>query len=141
MKKGAPGHGAVSIILVFTVLCLTLFSVITFSQATTDKALADAASGMTLGYYEADTLAERVLAHLRSSTPENGTILGVDVTATYTGGLHIVSFSIPVTKDKVLAVEAVIRAADCEILVWKMQDVDAWTPDIDHPLFIDFFSL
>ena len=133
-----PGHGVVSIILVFTVLCLSMFSVITFSQASADKALADAAARMSLGYYEADTLAERVLAQLRSADCYYGLILGVDVSVTNLGGIYEVYFSIPVTEEKELVVEAVIREDDCEILVWKMRDTNTWTPDLEHPLFLDY---
>ena len=138
MKKGVPGHGAVSIILVFTVLCLSMFSVITFTQAKSDKALANAAASMSLGYYEADTAAERILAALRSKRHESGHILGVDVTVTDMGDSDAVSFSIPVTENKELAVEARISEGMCEILVWKMRDTDTWVPDLEHPLFFDF---
>jgi len=134
MKKGMPGHGAVSIILVFTVLCMTLFAVITFSQASTDKALADAAAQMVIGYYDADTLAERVLAELRAGIHEKENVLGVEVNVADIGGSSKVSFSIPVTLDKELTVEAVIRQHGYEILVWKMVDIGVWVPDIYHPL-------
>ena len=135
MKRGVPGHGAVSIILVFTVLCLTLFAVITFSQASADKALADAATRMVLGYYNADTLAELVLAGLNSEAALNGPVLGVNITVTDMGPSSLARFSIPVTEGKELVVEALILQPDkCEILKWKMEDVGAWEPDIYHPL-------
>ena len=149
MKKGIPGHGAVSIVLVFTVLCLTLFAVITYSQSRSDKALADAAARMVLGYYEADLTAERVLAELRLNVPESGLINGINVSVTNIDDKVKVQYSIPVTEDKQLHVEAVISpSSDYEILVWKMSDASAWVPDVyhplldtDRPLFLDYKGL
>ena len=138
-KLGVPGHGAVSIVLVFTVLCLTLFAVITFSQSTANKALADTAARMVVGYYEADTLAERMLAQLRCAPtpdmPQTVFISGVKVTLVKIDEATAAHFRIPVTEYKELVVEVAIKNSDeYEVLVWRMSDVGVWQPDVYHPL-------
>ena len=139
MNSGVPGHGAVSIVLVFTVLCLTLFAVITLSQSTADKALADAAARMVISYYEADTLAECVLSQLRYPStldmPQTRIISGVNVTIEKIGVTITAYFTVPVTEEKELVVHAILKDFnEHEILVWKMSDVDLWQPDVYHPL-------
>ena len=102
--------------------------------ASADNALADAAARMVTGYYEADTLAERVLAGLSAGARENTLISRVNVTITDIGGPNVVRFSIPVTENKELAVEAILQPEGYEILVWKMRDTATWIPDTSHPL-------
>jgi hypothetical protein len=125
MKKGVVGHGAASIILVFTVLCLTVFAVISLTQAASDRALAQAAERMAKGYYEADTLAERVVSRLIKTGLRDGSVLNVEVTSRNEEGRTVVSFTVPVTDEKELLVEAAITESDCEVLVWKMRDIAA----------------
>ncbi|MDR1705227.1 MAG: hypothetical protein LBS19_11170 [Clostridiales bacterium] len=127
MKKGVMGHGAASIILVFTVLCLTVFAVISLTQATSDRALAQAAERMAKGYYEADTLAERVVSRLIKTGLRDGSVLNVEVTSRSEEGRTVVSFAVPVTDEKELLVEAAITESDCEVLVWKMRDINNYT--------------
>ena len=136
MEKSVPGHGAVSIILIFTVLCLTIFAVISLNQALSDRVLANAASKIVIGYYEADALAERVLVHIQGPGQQN--ILGVDVTVEEVSGRNIATFSVPVAENMDLAVEAVLSGTGNEILVWRLRNTDDWIPEVEHPLFFGF---
>ena len=54
MKNGGIGVGSASIVLVFAVLCLTVFSLITLVVAGNDKVLVDAGAKLVTAYYEAD---------------------------------------------------------------------------------------
>jgi hypothetical protein len=64
--------------------------------------------------------------------------LGVEVTASDVDGSHKVYFSIPVTDDKILTVEAMLHADGYEVLIWKMGGKEGWEPNTEHPLFMDF---
>ena len=54
--------GGAIIIIIFVVLCLTIFSLLSFTTAFADKRLSDRTLLGVQQYYEADTLAERMLA-------------------------------------------------------------------------------
>lgn len=58
------GVGASSILMIFTVLCLTVFSVLTFSTARADQRLTEKALDGTKEYYAADRQAEETLARI-----------------------------------------------------------------------------
>ena len=58
------GVGASSILMIFTVLCLTVFSVLTFSTARADQRLTEKALDGTREYYAADRQAEETLARI-----------------------------------------------------------------------------
>ncbi len=135
MKKGVMGHGAASIILVFTVLCLTVFAVISLTQATSDRALAQSAERMVKGYYEADTLAERIISRLIKTELRDGRVWDVEVTSRNEDGRGIVSFAIPVTVGKELFVEAAIVGSECEVLVWKTRDIGSQESEPGTPVW------
>ena len=131
-KGGGVGIGSASIVLVFAVLCLSVFSLITFVVAGNDKALIDAEAKLVTGYYDADALAERVLAYI----VETG-----DIPTEYEGvteffsewdmaqDADVVQYVCPVTDIKSLVVKVAIRWDSYEILSWKMVDTDDWEFD------------
>jgi hypothetical protein len=141
MNKGGIGVGSASIVLVFAVLCLTIFSLITFIVARNSKALVDAEAELVIGYYEADVEAERILAELVDSPIIPWSIRGVfihieqDNFSTY----DIVNFSVPIyltnanNVRSVSTMELFVRVAIIEdtynILSWRMFDTANWTPD------------
>ena len=140
MNKGGVGVGSASIVLVFAVLCLTVFSLITFVVAHNDKVLAEAESKFVLGYYEADTLAERVLAEILAKGYQPGTdisdnILGVDVQGTWEFDMDSfmdslsLSYSCPISDRKFLYVGLTIIDDSYEIHSWSMRDTGEWEMD------------
>ncbi|MCL2163360.1 MAG: hypothetical protein FWH55_02985 [Oscillospiraceae bacterium] len=71
MNRSGLGIGSASVTLIFAVLCLTILALISHVSADNDKALSDAEAKMVIGYYNADVLAERVVAELNALTSEN----------------------------------------------------------------------
>ena len=61
------GTGTISLVLIFAVLCLTIFAVLTLSTANAEKALVHRAASFVTSYYEADTQATRIKAHIIES--------------------------------------------------------------------------
>ena len=131
MGKSGIGVGSASIVLIFAVLCLTVFSLITYVVAGNDKALVDAKVGLVSGYYEADTLAEQVLYDLleADATPES--IRGVDINTGYDEdlGVETTYFFCKISDIKTLYVNLIIRDDTFDILSWRMYDTDIWEFD------------
>ena len=69
MKKDAlsiPAVGGSSLLVVFCVLCLTVFALLSLSTVQAEKRLSDKAAQAVEDYYRADLEAEIVFARLRS---------------------------------------------------------------------------
>jgi len=131
MNKSGVGVGSASIVLVFAVLCLTVFSLITYVVAGNDKALVDAKVGLVTGYYEADTLAEQILAELLATDTTPAKILGVDINTRFDENLGVETtyFFCYISDIKALYVNLVIRDDSYDILSWRMYDTDDWVFD------------
>lgn len=80
MKARSPSSGVsiggVTVLVIFTVLCLTIFSVLSLASAQADKRLSDKNLEQAARYYEADGKAEEWLrevdAALRQASDANG---------------------------------------------------------------------
>jgi len=138
INSGGIGNGAASIILVFAVLCLTIFTLITLTTASAEKRLSDEAARMVLGYYEADTLAEHVYAEIMASGRPPSSVLGVDINVTEANGQTLVSFVCPVNDRKELAVELAYDGTNYEITVWKLNDTVEWDSGNNRTFFEGF---
>lgn len=62
--KFSIGTGIPSILMIFVVLCLTTFAVLSYSSARADKRLTEKNSDYIMKYYEADAKAQEMLARL-----------------------------------------------------------------------------
>ena len=69
-RKNAPPAivGGSSLIMVFAVLCLTVFTLLTLSTVQADRRLSEVTAEAVSAYYAADAEAERLFAELRSGT-------------------------------------------------------------------------
>ena len=160
MNKGGIGVGSASIVLVFSVLCLTIFALIAFIVAGNSKALVDAESRLVIGFYETDALAEQILAELSESDTVPPSIQGVEmqVVFDYLLGADVVEFSCPVlytcpvkerdtcamqdtcpTHDtgNLLHVRVLFTDDSYQILSWRMGDDSEWLIDDALNVWID----
>ena len=142
MNKGGVGVGSASIILVFAVLCLTVFSLITFVVAGNDKALVQTETKFVLGYYEADALAEQVMAELLKAGPAGipDKVLGVDIGSDWDMDLwaDILYYACPLSEDKELYVKLAVYDDTFDILSWRMRDTGEWEMDTNLNVFMGF---
>ena len=131
MKQGGIGVGSASIVLVFAVLCLTVFSLITFVVAGNDKSLVDTESRLVVGYYEADALAERIVADIMEADEIPEEVRGVEITTYWDMDMdaEITYFLCPISDQKSLYVRLAVRNDSYDILSWRMYDIDDWTFD------------
>ena len=74
--SGVPPIGGSALLVMFAVLCLTVFALLCLSSAQADRRLQEASAQAVHAYYEADQAAETVLAQLRTGRiPDGVTVL------------------------------------------------------------------
>jgi len=138
-KSGGIGIGSASVVLVFTVLCLTVFALISYTAAVNDRALAEVEAKLVKGYYDADTLAERVLAELLAADPipALGPVHGVEIAAKWNRELAAVTaeFSCAVSEGKELFVKVAFYDDSYDILSWRMRNTREWLADESLPVW------
>ena len=66
MKFSPPMIGGSSLLVIFSVLCLTVFALLSLSTVLADQRLSTASVENVAAYYEADTQAEEIFARLRN---------------------------------------------------------------------------
>lgn len=135
MNKGGIGFGSASIVLIFAVLCLTIFSLISYIVTQNSKALVDAEANLVIGYYKADAAAQLVLAELLlsdGSIPASIRGVEIDVEHSTDADSKLVSFSYPIynTDAKVLFVQvAIFQNSSYDLLSWRMINTAQWEKD------------
>jgi len=136
MKSGGIGVGSASIILVFTVLCLTVFSLITLIVAGNTKALVDAEESLVMGYYKADALAEYIVAEIAEADAIPDSVRGIEIISApdFETGVSTASFVCPISDKKELFVCFTVSDNSCEILCWRMTDIGQW--EIDDRIYV-----
>ena len=134
MGKSGIGVGSASIVLVFAVLCLTVFSLITYVVAGNDRSLVDAKSGLVSSYYEADALAELILLDLLAADETPSILHGVTIHTKWDEerGVETTYFFCKISEIKSLYVQLILREDSFDILTWRMYDTDEW--DFDNSI-------
>jgi hypothetical protein len=117
MNRGAAGIGSATVVLMFTVLCMAIFALISHTSAQNGMALANAEARLVRGYYEADALALGIAEEL-AANPQDTRI--VDGVAEFTCGI---------TEQKELYVKLAMRAGSYDVLAWRMRDTGQWQPE------------
>jgi hypothetical protein len=138
---GRGGIGSASIVLVFSVLCLTIFAVISLLPALTDERLINAEVRLVEGYYAADTLAERILAEIIplveafEPIPEEIHGVAIEDGQCMLTLIYLVSFVIPVTDAQSLYVEIAFDFDEYRITEWRLRNIGDWVPDESLPVW------
>ena len=109
-----PAVGGVSLLVVFAVLCLTVFALLSLATVQADARLADASVQAVSDYYAADCAAQAVLAQLRRDSWHRG------VRNTYACSL---------SDRQELEVEVVLDGEDYTVLRWQVVAVGEWVFD------------
>lgn len=121
-----PAVGGISLLVVFAVLCLTVFALLALTTAQANVRLADASARAVEEYYAADCKAQEILARLRGGErPEGVQISGV-----------IASYAVPLSDTQELQVDVALdsllsdAAADgCTVLRWQVVSTEEWESD------------
>lgn len=114
-----PMVGGSSLLVIFAVLCLAVFALLSVSAVQAERRLADAAVRSVTDYYEADLLAEEIFARLRNGENPAG--------VRQTGDCY--EFAVPVSDRQTLLVQLRRREDRWEILRWQAVTEDVESDD------------
>ena len=130
-----PAVGAVSLLVVFAVLCLTVFALLSLTTVQADVRLADAAAEAVTNYYAADLKAQTVFACLRtgSALPSDVSVALTEVETADEEGAEAAasaSYAVPISDTQELQVE-LSRSPDgtWTVLRWQSVPTGNWTYD------------
>lgn len=114
----APVGGS-SLLVIFSVLCFSVFSMLVLATVKADERLADASFNAVTAYYEADCEAERILGELRAGVVEDG--------VTQSNDIYI--YQCPVNDTQSLCVAVEVNGEAYEVREWKLRETAEWEPE------------
>lgn len=132
-----PAVGGTSLLVVFAVLCLTVFALLSLSTVRADVRLADASARAVTNYYAADCQAQAVLAWLRTGEGKEQLQLPEDFTMTTTISDYpdhsetVYAYAIPISVTQELQVEVQVGSdGSYTILRWQAVPTGEWEADM-----------
>ena len=151
--------GSASIIMIFAILCLTVFSALSLVTSVSEKKTAQRFADETAAYYEADSEAVKIKNSIQAAidagsapqqaaaannaqyltgkaaaalTPPTGP--GSAGASPKTTTNAIITYSVPLS-DNISRITAVLaynsETNTLETISWKKNDISEWTPDTD----------
>lgn len=129
-KGGLPPVGGSSLLVIFAVLCLTVFALLALSTVEAGGRLSEKAISSVEEYYAADTRAEEIVAELRSGKSVDG--------VTVQDGVY--SYTVPIREGQSLTVRLRLAGNQETILQWKTVSESDWTPNEDLPVWDGSFE-
>lgn len=118
-RASPPASGGISLLVVFAVLCLTVFALLSLSTVQANKRLADASVQAVADYYAADLEAQVILARLRDGEVPEGVSRSGDVYA----------YRCPISDTQTLEVEVRVQGEAYTVLKWQAAASAAWEAD------------
>ncbi len=116
-KSDTPAAvGGSSLLVIFVVLCLTVFAVLSLSSVRADGRLSEASAEAVRAYYTADCEAEEILAKLRAGVVPEG--------VTAEGNRY--RYECVVSDTQRLVVEAEVTGKSYRILRWQTEATGVW---------------
>ena len=119
-KNPAPMVGGSSLLVIFAVLCLTVFAMLSLTQTQADRRLARNSWSAVTGYYKADCQAQEIVAQLRAGERPQG------VTEE---GENVFSYACPISDTQTLEVRVRLAGETYEVLSWQAVFTADWQAD------------
>lgn len=123
-----PAVGGSSLLVIFAVLCLTVFALLSLSTVRADGRLSDASAEAVANYYAADCQAEEILARLRAGELPGGVTVDGDTYA----------YTCPISDTQALEVEVRLEGTAWTVLRWQAVSVTDWQADDSLQLWDGF---
>jgi len=120
-----PSVGISSLLVIFAVLCLTVFALLSVSTVQAQRRLADSTNQAVTGYYAAECAAHEILAELRSG--------GLPAAVTREGDIY--TYACRITDNQALAVRVEVKDSDYRILCWQAVSTADWEADNRLPVW------
>jgi hypothetical protein len=125
MSMTPPVVGASSMLVIFAVLCLTIFALLSISTVQANGRLSDHAANAVINYYEADAQAESILAELRAGKMPEGV----------TKEENLYSYQCKISDTQALVVQIMLEGNEYTVLRWQVvSDID-WQADDRRPVW------
>ena len=123
MRRGGSVSGAVSLVMIFCVLCLAVFATLTYVSADRERQLSELAAQRAAEYYAADAEATRIVAALaRGERPD----ADYDPTDVYPDS-PFVAFRVPAGGEQELSVRVRLHPdGTYDILRWETVYAGDW---------------
>lgn len=131
-KTRGTGLGSTSLIMIFAVLCLTIFALLTLSTARANQALAEKNAEFSKEYYEADSRAVRIVAQIQEYAQTGEipqTIDEIAIRQQETEDGKTVTYCCPVNESQALSVELALECSDFTVVSWKLAQTAEWEAD------------
>ena len=118
-RLSVPVVGGSSLLVIFAVLCMTVFALLSLSTVLADGRLNQASVEAVSAYYTADTQAEEIFARVRQGElPEE---------VTEKNGIY--TYSCPISENQALQVKLQKTAAGWKVLRWQAVVTAEWEED------------
>lgn len=127
-----PAVGGISLLVVFAVLCLTVFALLSLITVQADVRLAEASVRAVSDYYAADVKAQEVLAQLRSGETPADVEITIHLEDSWHGAfLSRYEYTIPISDTQKLQVEVLVNEPDgsYSVLRWQALPAQEWESD------------
>lgn len=128
MRKGKFPLNAVgisSLLVIFAVLCLTVFALLSVSTVQAQLRLAKSTRSAISGYYRADGEAEGILSKLRAGEIPEGVEKKGDTYA----------YACPISENQALFVCVKIQGTEYTVLRWQVVSTTQWDADTKLPVW------
>ncbi|MBR6651656.1 MAG: hypothetical protein IKL30_00635 [Anaerotignum sp.] len=118
-RLSVPVVGGSSLLVIFAVLCMTVFALLSLSTVLADGRLNQVSVEAVSAYYTADTQAEAIFARVRQGElPEE---------VTEKNGIY--TYSCPISENQALQVKLQKTAAGWKVLRWQAVVTAEWEED------------
>ena len=124
-KLSLPAVGLSSLLVIFAVLCLTVFTLLSVSTVSANQRLAQSSRQTVIGYYRADSQAEEILSRLRSGEIPQG--------VSREGNMY--TYSCPISDTQTLAVCVEVEGQQYQILRWQAISTADWEAEDKLPVW------
>ena len=124
-RETFPPIGVSSLLVIFAVLCLTVFALLSISTVRADQRLHENAANAVQCYYQADCEAEEILARLRSGERP-------DEVAEKNG---VLTYTCTISDTQTLVVEVQVDGTDYNILRWQAVSTADWQASDQLPVW------
>ena len=122
-----PMVGGSSLLVIFAVLCLTIFTLLALSTTQANARLLSSSGAAITSYYEADTKAEQRFAEIRTSVADNQPLpAGV----TKEGSLY--SYSCPISDTQELIVRLQHDHSSWTVLTWQARSTMTYDLEMEN---------
>lgn len=142
-NRSGIGNGSAFLIVIFSVLCLAVFALLTVSSAKAEQNLARRTADSVTAYYQADSTAEVVFAGLRAGLRADGDIPGeiAGIALTHydavSYGQVYITYSIEVDDANLLAVGLIYDQPEQQFAIaqWRLVSATEWQPEEEFHLW------